>query len=669
MRNQRLAFSTRLPRILLALAWVSASTLVHSQAQAQTTLFSEVHTVASPDIGPPFEGSFSIATAGTYRATLTDFGVGPPLNAPLAAVKLAITRDGAVVGTPIAATGTLDFDATAGNYEVRVVGSAGTDAGSGPFGVQISKVADSSQVASFSSSLALDPLTQPANRRLLDDQFSVGTTGNYDITVSDLQLPQSLAVLTLVVIEESAPAPIAVLPQNASDTPPFTKTVTLTAGVRYRVFAVGEAAQDAGLFSVVVRASGTTAASVFSRTLPVGTVTQIAAPVLTAGNYTLGVTDLAVPVALTSVRAAVVFDGNAVAQLAATGNQAFIASAGTHSVYALATPDATVGAGSYALTVKSSGVAALSTARAVSATGGTTSAYGFDTSITTAGSYRARLTDFLFPTGFGSMTLLAVQDGAVLGTPRMSPGNLDVTAAAGPLSLLVFAQAAQAGGLFGLDLSPSAGGDSIFEVTQAAGTLFTAREVTIATNGTYSVTVGDVGFPARFGTLDVAVTHGTTRVGSTLGASSFNFTGAPGNYFINFIAQPSAQDKAGTYSIVLASVPPPPLPTVTLTASASHVSSGGTVTLTWTSADTASCTASGGWNGPQQLNGTATTSTITAATTYTLSCDGAGGNAAKSVSVSVDSGGSGGGGGKLDPLLLLALLTLLAVRFAHLRRG
>ncbi|HVT36624.1 MAG TPA: hypothetical protein VHE37_13630 [Nevskiaceae bacterium] len=61
---------------------------------------------------------------------------------------------------------------------------------------------------------------------------------------------------------------------------------------------------------------------------------------------------------------------------------------------------------------------------------------------------------------------------------------------------------------------------------------------------------------------------------------------------------------------------------------------GQSSTLTWSSTDTTSCTASGAWNGTQATSGTATMTITTAGpTSYSLSCSGAGGTASSSVTV------------------------------------
>jgi hypothetical protein len=68
-----------------------------------------------------------------------------------------------------------------------------------------------------------------------------------------------------------------------------------------------------------------------------------------------------------------------------------------------------------------------------------------------------------------------------------------------------------------------------------------------------------------------------------------------------------------------------PLPTVTLTASPQVVAAGGSSTLTWTSSNATSCTASGAWSGSVGLSGTQSTGAVGATTSYSLMCSGAGG--------------------------------------------
>ena len=76
-------------------------------------------------------------------------------------------------------------------------------------------------------------------------------------------------------------------------------------------------------------------------------------------------------------------------------------------------------------------------------------------------------------------------------------------------------------------------------------------------------------------------------------------------------------------------------PALTFTGSPLSIVSGGTSTLTWSSVNTTSCTASNGWTGQKTVSGTQTTLQLTQTTTFTLSCTGPSGTVEKSITVNV----------------------------------
>ena len=78
-----------------------------------------------------------------------------------------------------------------------------------------------------------------------------------------------------------------------------------------------------------------------------------------------------------------------------------------------------------------------------------------------------------------------------------------------------------------------------------------------------------------------------------------------------------------------------PLPTLSLTASPTSVTSGGSTTLSWSSSNATSCTASGDWSGTKGVSGSQALSSITANKTYNLNCTGSGGSTNDSVSVTL----------------------------------
>jgi hypothetical protein len=647
-----------------AYALLAGVVLLGSLASAQSPPFTQVQTVAASTSAVPLEFSFTLSNSGTYQITLTDLGAQLPPTAPLAAVALAITGSGgAIVGTPLTSAGTVSFTGSPGSYQIHVVGNPGTVPGSGPVGVTITQ--STQALYSFSGTLALPAGTVANNEGILQGSFTVPASGNYQVTLSDLQFPAALGTVTLALVVQGGSL-VTTLPAAG------TNTVALQSGVTYDVFAVGQAgaAVNGGLYGVTVSPAGGGTPAYASATA-VGGVTQVANPTLATGSYTLSVADLALPAALTQLGAVVTLSGQAVAQLNAGGSAPFTATANTYQVFSFALPGNS-GAGSYALSVQpATGPPAVSIARAVTASGNGANAYSFDTSVSTAGSYNVDVADFAYPAAFTSISAAAVQGGVVLGS-ETSAGSFNITPSTGPISLVVFAQAASGGGLFGVDLTASGASSATFSTTQGVGQLFSVQQLSIPTAGSYQVTVSDIAFPAKFENLGVIVTQGSSQVGEIFVSGAFNFQAAAGNYNFSFVAQPNPNSTiaAGTYALSVTAAAP--TPTVTLTSSASSVSSGGTVQLTWSSQNATGCQAAGGWSGTKGTSGSATSAAITTTTSFTLTCSGAGGSKAATVTVSVAAAtpSSGGGGGALSiPWLvfLAGLLLLRAAALVHLR--
>jgi hypothetical protein len=74
---------------------------------------------------------------------------------------------------------------------------------------------------------------------------------------------------------------------------------------------------------------------------------------------------------------------------------------------------------------------------------------------------------------------------------------------------------------------------------------------------------------------------------------------------------------------------------VTLGASPASVAYNGSSTLTWSSANATSCSASGAWSGTKAVSGSQSTGALTATTIYQLTCTGTGGSTSQQVTVSV----------------------------------
>jgi hypothetical protein len=683
---------------------------INSHAQtSQTQLVNVVSTVAAATQAVPLDEKLPALQPGTYQVTLTDLGAQLTPSAPLATAELGVTGGNAVVGTPavltsgsktLSTTFTVSTAAEAGAYVIHVVGtpeivagSAGTPPGfpgtvvpgSGSIGLLVTNTSTNAQVAAFSGTLAFPSTGIPTNVATLNDTFSVTTAGSYTVTLTDMQFPQPLTTLTLAITLQGTLLTDPTF-STTSGNPVATVTLTLQAGT-YQIFAGGQAggAVNAGLYGVNVSLGGG-GATVYSNTIPVGSVTSVGSPALTAASYTLTFSDLAFPSALSQAAAAVTLNGQSVAQLTATGTSSpFTATAVPYQVFALGLP-ASGGQGSYTLSVQPvGGTPVLNLARAVSDPTSGIFAYSFD-STATAQAYTLDLADFGYPAALTSIQAAAVQAGALLSgtnngataTSLSASGSLAINPVAGPISLLVFAQPAPAassgaatGGLFGIDLTETGAGAPAFQTSQGVGQLFSVQTATVTTGGSYQAVVTDLGFPANFANLAVIVTRGTSKIGSIFGGGTLQFNATGGDYLINFVAQPTGTFEAGTYSIVVEEAPP--AATVTLQAAPASVSSGGTATLTWSSANTSSCTASsspaGAWSGTVATSGTATSAALTATTTFTLTCVGTDGTSpSQTATVTVTSTTSShNGGGAIGADVILLLVGALGLRLSGRR--
>ncbi len=110
----------------------------------------------------------------------------------------------------------------------------------------------------------------------------------------------------------------------------------------------------------------------------------------------------------------------------------------------------------------------------------------------------------------------------------------------------------------------------------------------------------------------------------------------------------------------------PPVPTVSIAVSPTSITVGQSATVTWSSTNATSCTASGTWSGAEATSGTLSVSpSATGTASYALACTGAGGtaNGAATLTVAAAASGSGGksGGGGAMGLWELVALSLLGV--------
>jgi hypothetical protein len=130
------------------------------------------------------------------------------------------------------------------------------------------------------------------------------------------------------------------------------------------------------------------------------------------------------------------------------------------------------------------------------------------------------------------------------------------------------------------------------------------------------------------GAADTDFTYPYQYTGAALsGTMTFTAPTTPGSYEFRYFLNDGYIKAAMSNTVQVA-----PAPTLTLSANPASINAGQSSTLTWSSTNATSCTASGGWTGTKAISGTQSVSPNTT-TTYTLTCTGAGGSASQSATV------------------------------------
>jgi hypothetical protein len=639
----------RFLKALCLLAGAGLALAAHSQVLLDTTatLGKKPDAVVLP---------FSVAADGNYRLTVTDFGAPGGAPPPLARLDVGIAR-GSMLVTHLTGGGTADFAATAGDYRAIVIGQPTTTGLVGSAGVQVAPVAGGANVLDTVQAFSLPPppAVSPA---AFEVEVTVPGAGAYTLAITDFALPSALASLdTTVVRDGGTVGQLAGGGELAISAP--------SAGT-YEVFVYAELASGVahGLVGVNLRESAS-GAVVHGELHEIGDWPfKYSFDLPSAGALDGGVNDLGFPLPLASFGAVLAHDGRLAAASPGSGSLAVAAAtAGTYTLYVDATA-ASGSAGSFGVQLSAGGMRVLETVQNVQPPGPATDAGTVDTAfdITTAGNYTLTLTDFGqsgFFDAFTSVALALTRDNQIVDTLD-APGNFVFAATPGHYSVAILGDPAgtNGAGLLGVSVR-SAAGATVFEHTAAIGAAFISQQVDVSSPAGVSVTLSDLGFPAPFASLEIAVTRGSDRAGEIVGAGSFAFMATPGTYFVNMLATPDATLGYGTVGVNVQVTPPAPV--VTLAASASNVEVGKNVTLTWSSTGATACTASGAWSGAQSLTGSTSVGPLNADSTFTLTCTGSGGSKAASVTVKVTPQ-KRSGGGAFDWLTLAGLLSLCAWR-------
>ncbi len=639
--------------------------LISAPLYAQTTQLvpPETQLVGLSGTAPATEETFTISTAQDLTITLTDLQT----PAALASATVVLTQGDAIVQiasgnatatlAPPAAVATVSVPGASGQYTLRVFGAPNASFSYGTFSVCVAPTtnpADCIQDASLSGNISTASSAADPTVSTLSLPLTVTSAGTYTVTYTDDQFPVALNLApNLALFQGSTPVALSI----ASGA-----TVNLAPG-SYTLLGIAQADQTlkAGLYSISITGPGGVPV-LLNDTYPVG---QLAAALGQTNPSTqtlsLAITDFAFPSALAAVKALATLGATTLANISTPSAPAtFTAPAGVIKMWSFAT--AGTDAGTFEVDLNAGAATLLTSVTGVP--NGNSLAFAYLTAPVTAGTYQVGGVDFDVPSALQTLKFAVAQNDKVLNQSGVA-GTLPVSAAAGPLVLLVNATAvANGNGLFGVNVSTSASpAQLVFDKTQGVTLtgVFDSQTVSIGTAGSYDVKLTDLDFPAQFQNLALVVSQGGTVLGEAFDGGTFSISGAAGDYQLTFIATPAAQQEYGMYGLQVVYAPP----AVTLTATPTTVPSGSLTTLNWTIANASSCTGSGGAWTASPTNGTASTSIAVAkTTTYTLACTGAGGSTTQTVTVTATaaSGKSGGGGLDEGTLLALALLALQRMR-------
>ena len=122
---------------------------------------------------------------------------------------------------------------------------------------------------------------------------------------------------------------------------------------------------------------------------------------------------------------------------------------------------------------------------------------------------------------------------------------------------------------------------------------------------------------------------------STSGSQSTGALNSTSQYVLTCIGAGGTTRQTTSVSVESGTAPP----NITISANPSIIASGDSSTLTWSSTNATSCTASGAWSGTPATSGTFSTGALSANATYTIDCSGPGGSAQESTTITINQAG------------------------------
>jgi hypothetical protein len=156
--------------------------------------------------------------------------------------------------------------------------------------------------------------------------------------------------------------------------------------------------------------------------------------------------------------------------------------------------------------------------------------------------------------------------------------------------------------------------------------------VNLSSNTTSVAFNGSVTLSWSTGNADSCTASGDwSGIKGTSGSQALSLLTANRSFTLNCTGSNGVQSK--TVNISVAQAPTPV--TISLSSNIASVANNGSITLSWSSGNADSCTASGDWSGSKITSGSQTISSITSNSSYVLNCTGTSGTSNDTVNITV----------------------------------
>lgn len=168
-----------------------AGSYLISVTDGATTAYTDSESVAaanSSNAAQAYTFAFTVPSAGTYTATVTDLQAPNPLSS----VQFAIYQNGTLVSTQSSTSGTISFTAASGAAKLVVVAAAQTGS-AGIFGAQV-QTSGASPSSLLATAQAVGVFTGTQTLPVISSQ-----AGQYDITLVDSAWPAPFQALSVFV--------------------------------------------------------------------------------------------------------------------------------------------------------------------------------------------------------------------------------------------------------------------------------------------------------------------------------------------------------------------------------------------------------------------------------------------------------------------------------------